>query len=226
MSKEVFEREIPRDAIAPLEGDCFEIKLSSIARVQNKPFNIENYQPEKPYKYTNEHGKEVNQKFNLLNVVRWRYSDKGTVQPYEESEQVKNLREFIGYQSRYPDRKIESNTRVVEWSDGTHSLVVGDEYFDMTFSKANNTHVYVKAEDLLIQKNKVNKKCIIKPSKNAKRAHKAVLKNVNDKTKQVKSVEKTFIFADDPKIKKKRGGNEPPTKKRVKKEVDKFEVMF
>lgn len=158
MSNEVLEKKIPRDAIAPLEGENFEIKLLNIVKVQNKPFDPKTYNPEKPIKYTNEHGKEVTKNFNLLNMIRWRYTDKKNEDCYSESDQLKNLREFIGYQARHDSQHIESNTRVVEWSDGTFSLVVGDEYFDMTFSKTNHTHVYLKTDDLLIQKHKLDKK--------------------------------------------------------------------
>ena len=226
MAKEVIEKQIPRDAIAPLDGENFEIKLLNIVKIQSKPFDPNTYNPEKPIVYVNEHGKEIVKKFNLLNVVRWRYADKNCTQTFENTEYIKHLREAIGYKERYPDRKIESNTRVVEWSDGTHSIIVGDEYFDMNFSKSNHSHVYLKSDDILVHKNKMNQKCIIKPSKISKRATKAILKHVNDRMKLTNPVEKTFTHIDDPKFKKGRimPEKKPPVeKKRSKKEYSKFE---
>ena len=204
------------------------MKLLNIVKIQNKPFDESTYHPEKPIKYMNEHGKEVIKSFNLLNVIRWRYANKEAKEPYTETETVKKLRDSIGYTARYPDKKIETNTKIVEWSDGTSSLVVGDEYFDMIHSKSNNTHVYLKSDDLLVHKHKVENKVIIKPSNISKRAHKAILKNVNDRTKHLNQVEKTFTQGDDPRfrrgkiIEKKAQLEKGFERKRVKRDMNRF----
>ena len=158
MEKELQDRQVPRDAIAPMEGDNFEIKLLNIVKIQHKPFDPNSYNPEKPIVYTDEYGKEVVKKFNLLNVVRWRYADKNCPQAFVNTEVTQHLRDSIGYKEKSYDKKIESNTRIIEWSDGSHSIVVGDEYFDMNFSKSKHTHVYLKSDDLLIHKNKMSQK--------------------------------------------------------------------
>ena len=201
MASNKIDKKIPRDATAPLDGDCFEMKMPNIVKIQPKPFDPDNYQPENSIKYMSDHGKEKYKSFNLLNVIRWRYTDK-TEEPFIETDSVKDLRESVGYKARYPDLEIESNTKIVEWSDGTHSLIVGDEYFDMGFSKATNTHVYLKTDDLMIHKNQIDRKCIVKPSILSKRAKKAILKHVNEKAKEQHHIEKTTSINDDPKFRR------------------------
>ena len=177
------------------------MKIPNIVKIQSKPFDPETYVPERPIKYKNNHGKQVFKSFNLLNIIRWRYTDKAE-EPFVETDSVKNMRDSIGYKERYPDKQIESNSKVVEWSDGTYSLVVGDEYFDMNFNPSTDTHVYLKTDDLLIHKNQVDKKCTVKPSKMSKRAHKAILKNVNEQAKQQNQVKKSNAIIEDPKFRR------------------------
>ena len=119
--------------------------------MQPKAYNSD-YVPEKPIKYSNEQGKIVSQKFNLLNVVRWRYAEDSpkTNEPLQA--------EGAGYVQTEQQCRKESNTKVVKWSDGTYSLVVGDEYFDMNFSKCNNEQIYLENADLMIKKNSVDSK--------------------------------------------------------------------
>ena len=63
-------------------------------------------------------------------------------------------------------RKIcESNTRIVEWTDGTKSLAIGDEFFDIDPQNLQNTILTFKHEDLLIMKAHLKKKAILKPAK-------------------------------------------------------------
>jgi RNA polymerase-associated protein LEO1 len=59
----------------------------------------------------------------------------------------------------------ESNARVVEWSDGSKSLAIGDEFFDMEFSKVTNSILTLKHEDLMLMKTELKDKAILKPSK-------------------------------------------------------------
>ncbi|CAI2380443.1 unnamed protein product [Moneuplotes crassus] len=223
-------KKVPRDATVGLDGDCFEMKMPNIVKIQSKPFDPATYEPEKSIKYKNQHGQEKEKNFNLLNVIRWRYTDQ-TSEPFVETPSVVEMRESMGYKSRYPSKQIETNTKVVEWSDGTFSLIVGDETFDLNFSKSSNCHVYLKTDDLLVHKNQVERKCLVKPSKMSKRAMKSILKNVNEKAKQMHSVEKTFSMVDDPKFKKgrlmeKKEEKEKTTRKRSRRDYLNYDLGF
>ena len=42
---------------------------------------------------------------------------------------------IVGLQQTKGKEKIESNTKIIQWSDGTYSLAIGDEYFDLNIEK-------------------------------------------------------------------------------------------
>jgi len=39
------------------------------------------------------------------------------------------------------NKKIETNSKIIEWSDGSYQLVIGDTYFDILISDAANTNI-------------------------------------------------------------------------------------
>ncbi|CAI2364808.1 unnamed protein product [Moneuplotes crassus] len=194
---------IPRETIQELDEDCFEMRMPNIAKIQSQPFDPENYQPEKAIQYKNEHGLIKEKSFNLLNVIRWRYTD-STTEPFVLTDKAKQMQEAVGYKPRYPDKQIESNAKIVEWSDGTFSMMIGDEILDLNFSKTTNSHLYLKTDDLLVHKNKVNRKCLVKPSKESKRAMRSIVQNANEKAKEKHQVEKKCSLDDDPRSRKRR----------------------
>lgn len=66
----------------------------------------------------------------------------------------------------WKQRKIcESNTWIIEWSDGTKSLAIGDEFFDIEPQTLQSTILTFKHEDLLIMKAHLKQKAILKASK-------------------------------------------------------------
>jgi hypothetical protein len=38
--------------------------------------------------------------------------------------------------------KIESNAKIVEWSDGTYSLAIGDEFFAISKEQLDKTYLF------------------------------------------------------------------------------------
>ncbi len=56
-----------------------------------------------------------------------------------------------------PKNSIESNSRIIEWSDGTMSLAIGSGLFDIRIEEMNNSDVYVKYEaEMALLKSQVN----------------------------------------------------------------------
>ena len=52
---------------------------------------------------------------------------------------------------------IESNTRLVEWSDGSFSLVIGDEVFDIRHESLPESGIFLKCDqELAVQKGTVD----------------------------------------------------------------------
>jgi len=85
--------------------EIIEGKLSNITHLQEKEFNINTYINEPKLKIKNEKDEEEIKLIPLQNYIRWKY-DKEKKKPI-------------------------SNTKLIEWSDGSYQLVVGDKFFDI-----------------------------------------------------------------------------------------------
>lgn len=59
--------------------------------------------------------------------------------------------------------KVESNTKIVQWSDGSYSLAIGDEFFEINMENLTNRQFYAQFEKFLLFKGSINKKMIVKP---------------------------------------------------------------
>ena len=62
-------------------------------------------------------------------------------------------------------RGIDSNARIIEWEDGSKSLAVGEEIFDLDFTEQHNTICGLSYGDLYLMKQKLAHKALIKPAK-------------------------------------------------------------
>ena len=58
---------------------------------------------------------------------------------------------------------MESNARLVEWDDGTMSLVIGDQHYEVFQEDQESTLVFQNAKKLDLLKGQVNDKLIVKP---------------------------------------------------------------
>ena len=64
-----------------------------------------------------------------------------------------------------PSLPIESNSRLVEWSDGTFSLVIGDEVFDIRHESLPDSGIFLKADtELAVLKGSIDQKIFVKPT--------------------------------------------------------------
>ena len=59
---------------------------------------------------------------------------------------------------------MESNTKVVEWSDGTKSLVIGDQIFEIQTEAVHRAHCFAQYSKFQLLKGQINSKMIVKPS--------------------------------------------------------------
>ena len=126
INEEVLETiSIPYDKLINLEKDNFEIiegKLSTITHYQPIIFNPETYKMEEKLKIKNEKGEIEYKQIPLENYIRWKYNQ---------------------------NKKIISNTKLIECSDGTHQLVIGNKFFDVTFSNMDNVRFGLNVDDNL-----------------------------------------------------------------------------
>ena len=104
----------------PENIEIFEGKLGSISYLQEKVFNKSEYNIEPKPKIINENGEEEQKSIPLERFIRFKLDDK---------------------------KKIKSNAKLVEWSDGTMSLFKGKKYFNISTQKLINTRIGVKVND-------------------------------------------------------------------------------
>lgn len=99
--------------------DIYEGKLNVMCSFQPKAYNPEKYKPEEKIKIKNEKDEEELKQIPIKNYIRWRVNGKD----------------------------IQSNAKIVEWSDGSRQLLIGDEYFDLMFSTMDNVRFGLKDDD-------------------------------------------------------------------------------
>jgi hypothetical protein len=143
------------------EFEVFEGKFGNIARIQFGCFNQEKYQPEDPIILTDEKGQRVEKVFSYENFVRWKYqqNEKNEVEDKCESE----LLRLFNIEDK-ENKGIKSNSRIVEWSDGSFQLLIGNEFFDITVNNTSNTRFAINSEKehSLMVCDGIKKKMIIK----------------------------------------------------------------
>lgn len=94
--------------------------------------------------------------------IRYRYSAEGTLDA-ESNNAVDGFAQTKGKEL------IESNSKVVQWSDGSYSLAIGDEYFDLNIEKLTTRQVFAQHEHYSLYKGKAEKRMIIKPRQGSTR---------------------------------------------------------
>ena len=59
---------------------------------------------------------------------------------------------------------MESNAKVIEWSDGTISLVIGDQTFEVQTEKVHRAQCFAQYQKFSLLKGQISSKMIVKPS--------------------------------------------------------------
>ena len=104
----------------PRDIEIFEGKLGLISYLQESIFNPKTYTLEPKPKIINESGEEESKSIPLEHFIRFKLEE---------------------------NRKLKSNAKLVEWSDGTMSLFIGKKYFNISTQKLMNCRIGVKIND-------------------------------------------------------------------------------
>ena len=104
--------------------------FETITHYQPIIFNPETYKMEEKLKIKNEKGEIEYKQIPLENYIRWKYNQ---------------------------NKKIISNTKLIECSDGTHQLVIGNKFFDVTFSNMDNVRFGLNVDDNINVINQISK---------------------------------------------------------------------
>ena len=105
----------------PKDIEVFEGKLGLISYLQENIFNKSQYKIEPKPSIINENGENENKPIPLERFIRFKLDDK----------------------------KLKSNAKLVEWSDGTMSLFIGKKYFNISTQQLYNSRIGVKIDDEL-----------------------------------------------------------------------------
>lgn len=117
------------------------------------------------------------------NTIRWRYS-------------------------RDKDERVfkESNAQIVEWSDGTFSLKVGDEYTDILVNNTENTYLTVSHEEQeliqCVEGGEITKSMMFVPTSTNSKVHKILSKAVARRDERGQHGPNTYITRTDPELEK------------------------
>ncbi len=180
--------------------DVFEGKFGNIARIQFSCFNPDEYEPENPIILTDEKGHKVEKVFPYDKFIRWKYSTDNNKHNLNEDETEKELLELFNLENQQ-DKEIQSNARIIEWSDGSHQLLIGNEFFDINVNKVSNTRLAINCENehSLMLGDSIRNKMIIKrnmkyDSKAAKRRESYSYEDIRPLKEMIKEDTKVKTF--------------------------------
>ncbi len=121
------------------------------------------------------------------NIIRWRFKDQ-TI--YEKDEEVDT--QNMDFSS------IDSNARLVEWSDGSLQIYIGDEPFDVSKQAVPNLHLYAHTSNFLVGSGLISQKFKMKPHSLNSKSTKNLVKNFGAlaPTQQRRSTKVTLVDKD------------------------------
>jgi len=124
----------------PKDIEIFEGKFSLLTHFQEKCFDPNTYVKENKIKIKNEKDEIEYKYIPLENYIRWKYNK---------------------------NKKIISNAKLVEWNDGTFSVIIGEKYFDVDFSDMNSVRFGIKIdEETAIINQNINKRMLLQIDEN------------------------------------------------------------
>ena len=120
--------------------EIFEGKFSLLTHFQEKCFDPNTYVKENKIKIKNEKDEIEYKYIPLENYIRWKYNK---------------------------NKKIISNAKMVEWNDGSFSVIIGEKYFDVDFSNMNSVRYGIQIdENTAIINQNINKRMLLQIDEN------------------------------------------------------------
>ena len=99
------------------------MKLPNFVKLDSKPYHPDSYVGPESVEGENTKEKSMSVKLEVENTIRWRWAKDGS------GEDVSVILEFCtNYYSSYKPfllKKRQSNSRIIRWSDGSMSLLLG-----------------------------------------------------------------------------------------------------
>ncbi|XP_065888462.1 RNA polymerase-associated protein LEO1-like isoform X2 [Dysidea avara] len=116
--------QIPRCSTNLAKSELYFVKLPNFLSIETRPFDPALYEDEADEDHVQDEEGHARMKLKVENTIRWRYCHD------DEEEEVQQ----------------ESNTRLVRWSDGSMSLYLGNEIFDVYHQSQGGelSHLFVR----------------------------------------------------------------------------------
>jgi len=153
------------------------VRLTNVVGVETEPFDPETYQPQEDTFVDNEGKTRISTPFT--NIIRWRK----VIDPETGEE------------------KVESNARMVKWSDGSWQLLIGNEAFNVTETDLGDRNEYLFARHpgagLLQGQKKITSKLAFTPANLDSATHRRLTRAIDTRHVKTKQTQK-FIAVTDP----------------------------
>ncbi|KAH3671257.1 hypothetical protein OGAPHI_000480 [Ogataea philodendri] len=118
-------------------------------------------------------------KLEIQNTIRWRYAKTASDELYKQS-----------------------NSSIVEWEDGSMSLKIGEEYFDIRVKKNEDDLLVIEQGDLYVPVQELDRSIQVLPSSTSSRAHKILANTLQSNMRYKKSKKiNTIVTTEDPELK-------------------------
>ena len=152
-----------------LGNGLFYVRMPNFLSIDPRPFDAATYQGEGGEEEVLDEEGKTRLKMSVENTIRWQY-----VPSEDNPEQMKKI----------------SNARVVKWSDGSMSLHLGGEIFDIHTMNENHdhNHMYVKQGNGLVGQAVFKKKLTFRPHSTDSYTHKKMTLSMADKSSKVQQV--------------------------------------
>uniref|UniRef100_A0A914L3T1 RNA polymerase-associated protein LEO1 n=1 Tax=Meloidogyne incognita TaxID=6306 RepID=A0A914L3T1_MELIC len=162
------------------EGPYF-VKLPNFLSIETKPFDPETYDDEIEEDETLDDDGRTRLKLKLENTIRWR-----TVRDEQGNE------------------KRESNAKIVRWSDGSMSLYLGNEIFEVDKQKIMDfNHLYIRQGAALQAQAVFGEKLVFRPHSTETLTHRKMTMNMAEKTSKAQKVRMLANVGDNPNAQRK-----------------------
>lgn len=177
------------------DTEIYEAKLNVITTLQQKIFNPETYQPEESIKTTNEQGNTQYKAIPLENYIRWKYVE-------DENN----------------DKTMVSNAKLIELSDGSHQLVIGNKFIDVNFSNMENVRYAIDVgNNINIIGKKVSKRMLLSTD-----IFQGLKRQQSDHTSKIQL---SYSFYDKTIFKKEEYGSKYSRRRNINKEIKEQEKL-
>ncbi|EYC18755.1 hypothetical protein Y032_0026g1348 [Ancylostoma ceylanicum] len=138
------------------------MKIPNFFSVALKPFDPETYEEDEDDDQVDEEGRN-RLKLKAENTIRWRFTQDA------DGNIIK-----------------ESNTKIVRWSDGSMSMLIGKEVFDVESVPihGNMQHLFVRQGTGLVAQKIFDRKLIFRPHSTDSETHRKVTMNMAERTRK------------------------------------------